>query len=67
MKPVPSYDVFGYMHGDREDLDLTRHGIPEWRLHDIVRYFTGRGYDGVLIERRKDTVYSPPAYQLPPR
>lgn len=61
--PVPVYDVFGYMHGEKEHLDCRRPGIPEWRLDDIVRYFTTRGYDGILIERRKESVtFDPPAH-----
>lgn len=56
--PVPLYDVFGMMNGEDEHLDMNRPGIPEWRLHDVVRYFTFRGYDKVLIERRGETDYS---------
>ena len=50
--PVPVYDVFGYMHGEDEHRDMRRPDIPQWRLHDIVDYFTSRGFDGILIERR---------------
>lgn len=55
--PVPLYDVYAYMSGEHEDKDMRRPGIPEWRLHDVVRYFTFRGYDGILIERRGTTSF----------
>jgi hypothetical protein len=49
------------MNGEREDLDLHRPGVPEWDLHNKIRYFTVRGYDRILIERRsEDVVFAPP-------
>ena len=56
--PVPVFDIFGYCRGDeRGEYDLNRRGIPLWRLDDVVRYFTSRGFDGILIERVSETEF----------
>jgi len=61
----PRFNVFGFMHGEREDLDLNRRGIPAWRLHDAIDYFVSRGFDGILIERRTDTaVFGVPSVSI---
>lgn len=55
----PTYTVYAFNGSeDPPATDQRRHGIPEWKLPEAVRWAVRRGFDTILIQLSNDAASS---------